>query len=153
VSQKKTTSSPFKRFRPLLSYEKTDAELEASTRLDVKKWMASFKKTPNPKKSIEYLEAEGKMLRCLAEPKKSIPSDYKCVMMNTYCAKMSDEILDNEDEQLIKFCQEVGLSLEQQYGQSNIQMAYAPKAWDVGEPMVDVTPSFKAKPNAHSMCA
>jgi hypothetical protein len=50
VPQKKTISSPFKRLRPLLSYEKNDAELEASMRLKVEKWMASFKKTPTPKK-------------------------------------------------------------------------------------------------------
>jgi phage-related protein len=55
-------SSPFKRLQPLLSYEKTNAELKASMRLDVEKWMASFKKTPTPKNSTEELEAEGKML-------------------------------------------------------------------------------------------
>jgi hypothetical protein len=38
---------------------------------------------------------------------------------------------------MIKFCQEAGLSLEQLHGQSKIQMAYASKAWKVGEPMVD----------------
>jgi hypothetical protein len=59
-------------------YEKTDAELEASTRLDVQKWMASLKKAPPPKKSAKELEAEAKMLRCLAESKKPMPSDYKC---------------------------------------------------------------------------
>jgi hypothetical protein len=99
--------------------------------------MASFKKTPTPKKSTEDLEAEGKMLRCLAEPKKPLSSDYKCTMMNTHCAKRSNEILENEDEQLSKFYQEAGLSLEQLRGQSKIQMAYVPKAWEVGEPMVD----------------
>jgi hypothetical protein len=36
-----------------------------------------------------------------------------------------------------KFCQEVGLTLEQLHGQSKIQMTYAPKPWVVGEPMVD----------------
>jgi hypothetical protein len=49
-------------------YEKTDVKLQASTRLEVDKWMASFKKTPTPKKSAKDLEAEDKMLRCLAEP-------------------------------------------------------------------------------------
>jgi hypothetical protein len=93
VSQKKTISSPFNRIRPLLSYEKTDAELEASTRLEVEKWMTSFKKTPTPKKSVEELEAKGRMLRCLTEPKKLMSSDYKCTMMNPHCAKRSDEIL------------------------------------------------------------
>jgi hypothetical protein len=57
-----------------------------------------------------------------------MPSDYKCTMINLHCAKRSDEILENEDEQMIKFCQEEGLSLEQLHGQSKIQMAYAPKA-------------------------
>jgi hypothetical protein len=32
-------------------------ELEASTRLEVEKWMTSFKKTPTPKKFAEDLEA------------------------------------------------------------------------------------------------
>jgi hypothetical protein len=99
--------------------------------------MASFKKTPTPKKSAKDLEAKAKMLRCLVEPKKPMPSDYKCTMMNPHCAKRSDEILENEDEQMSKFCQEAGLTLEQLHGQSQIQMAYAPKAWEVGEPMVD----------------
>jgi hypothetical protein len=58
-------------------------------------------------------------------------------MMNPHCAKRSDKILENENEQMIKFCQEAGLSLEQLRGQSKIQMAYAPKAWEVGEPMID----------------
>jgi hypothetical protein len=69
VPQKKTISSPFKRLRPPLSYEKTDAELQASMRLEVEKWMSSLKKAPHPKKSTKELEAEGKMLRCLAELK------------------------------------------------------------------------------------
>jgi hypothetical protein len=86
-------------------YEKTDAKLEASTRLEVEKWMASFKKTPTLKKSAEDLEVEGKMLRCLAEPKKPMLSDYKHTMMNTHCAKRLDEILENENEQLSKFYQ------------------------------------------------
>jgi hypothetical protein len=77
LPQKKTTSSPLKRLQPLLLYEKTDAELEALMRLKVEKWMTSFKKTLTPKKSVEVLEAEGKMLRYLAEPKKPMPSDYK----------------------------------------------------------------------------
>jgi hypothetical protein len=38
---------------------------------------------------------------------------------------------------MIKFYQEVGLSLEQVHGQSKIQMSYAPKAWEIGEPMVN----------------
>jgi hypothetical protein len=38
---------------------------------------------------------------------------------------------------MLKFYQEAGLSVEQLYGQSKIQMAYAPKAWEIGEPMVD----------------
>jgi hypothetical protein len=61
-------------------------------RLEVEKWMASFKKTPTPKKSVEDLEAEGKMLRCLAEQKEPMSSDYKHTMMNLYCAKRPDEI-------------------------------------------------------------
>jgi hypothetical protein len=81
-------------------------------RLEVEKWMASFKKTVTPKKSIEDPEAEGKMLRCLAEPKKPMSSDYKRTMMNPHCVKRSDEILENEDEQMSKFCLEAGLSLE-----------------------------------------
>jgi hypothetical protein len=32
--------------------------------------MASFKKEPPPKKYAKELEAEGKMISCLAEPKK-----------------------------------------------------------------------------------
>jgi hypothetical protein len=36
-----------------------------------------------------------------------------------------------------KFCLEAKLSLEQLHGQSKIQMTYAPKAWEVGEPMAD----------------
>jgi hypothetical protein len=99
--------------------------------------MTSFKKTPTHKKSVEDLEAKDKMLRCLAEPKESMSLAYKCTMMNTHCAKRSDEILENEDGQLSKFFQEAGLSLEQLRGQSKIQMAYAPKAWEVGQPMVD----------------
>jgi hypothetical protein len=53
LPQKKTTSSPFDRVQPLLSYEKTDAKLEASTRLEAKKWIASFKKTPTPKSLLK----------------------------------------------------------------------------------------------------
>jgi hypothetical protein len=41
-----------------------------------------------------------------------MPSDYKRTMMNRHCAKRSDEILENEDEQMSKFCLEAGLSLE-----------------------------------------
>jgi hypothetical protein len=118
-------------------YEKTDAELEASTRLEVEKWIACFKKTPTPKKYVEDLEAKGKMLKCLTEPKKLMHSDNKCTMMNPHCVKMLDEILENEDDQMRKFCLEAELSLEQLHGQSKIQMAYAPKAWEVGESMVD----------------
>jgi hypothetical protein len=66
-----------------------------------------------------------------------MPSDYKCTLMNLHYAKKSYKILENEDEQMIKFCQEARLSLEQLHGQSKIQMAYVPKAWEVGEPMVD----------------
>ena len=65
--------------------------------------MASLKKSPSTKKSAKELEAEGKMLRCLAELKKSMPSDYKCTMMNPHCAKRLDEILENEDKQMLKF--------------------------------------------------
>jgi hypothetical protein len=106
-------------------------------RLEVDKWMASLKKTPTPKKFAKDLEVEAKMLRCLAELKKPMPLDYKCTMMNPHCTKRLDEILENEDEQMRKFCQETGLTLEQLHGQSKIQMAYAPKVWEVGEPMVD----------------
>jgi hypothetical protein len=38
---------------------------------------------------------------------------------------------------MLKFCQVVGLPLEQLHGQSMIQMVYAHKAWVVDEPMVD----------------
>jgi hypothetical protein len=38
---------------------------------------------------------------------------------------------------MLKFCQETGLSVEQLHGQSKIQMAYAPKAWEIDESMVD----------------
>jgi hypothetical protein len=82
--------------------------------------MAILKKAPPPKKSAKELEAEGKMLRCLVEPKKPIPSDYKRTMWNPHCAKRSDEILVNEDEQMLKFYQEAGLSLEQLHGQLKI---------------------------------
>jgi hypothetical protein len=98
--------------------------------------MASMKKTPPPKKSAKELEAERKMLRYLTEPKKPMPRDYKRTMQNLHCAKRSDEILHNEDEQILKFYQEAGLSVEQLHGQSDIQMAYVPKAWRIGEPMV-----------------
>jgi hypothetical protein len=66
-----------------------------------------------------------------------MPSDYKCTMQNLHCAKRSDEILQNEDEQMLKFYQEAGLSVEQLQDQSEIQMAYVPNAWEIGEPMVD----------------
>jgi hypothetical protein len=87
-------------------YEKTDAELEALMRLKVEKWMTSFKKTLTPKKSVEVLEAEGKMLRYLVEPKKPMLSDYKCTMHNPHYAKRLGEVLENEDEQMLKFYQE-----------------------------------------------
>jgi hypothetical protein len=61
----------FKSLRPILSYEKTGAELQDSTKLKVDKCMASFKKTLTPKAFAKDLEAEGNMLRCLAEPKKA----------------------------------------------------------------------------------
>jgi hypothetical protein len=99
--------------------------------------LASFKKTPTPKKPIEDLEAEGKMLRYLAEPKKPMLLDYKRTMMNLHCAKRSDQILKNEDKQMMQFCLEAGLSLEQLHGQSKIEMASTHKAWEVREPMVD----------------
>jgi hypothetical protein len=57
-----------------------------------------------------------------------MPSDYKCTMMNPHFAKRSDEILENEDDQMLKFYQEAGLSVEQLHGQSNIFMADVPKA-------------------------
>jgi hypothetical protein len=69
--------------------------------------------------------------------KKTMLLDYKCTMMNPHYVKRSDEILENEDEQMSKFCLEAGLSLEQLHGQLKIQMTYAPKAWEIGEPMVD----------------
>jgi hypothetical protein len=122
VSQKKSISSPFRRLQAPLSYEKTDAELEASVRVDVDKWMAGFKKAPPSKKSAKELEDKHKMLRSLAEPKKSMSSDYKCTMQNLHCAKSSDEILQNKDEQMLKLYQEAGLSVEQLHGQSEIQM-------------------------------
>jgi hypothetical protein len=76
------------------------------------------------------------MLRCLVEQKKSMPLDYKCTLY-LHFAKRLDEILQNEDKQMLKFLQEAWLSIEQLYGQSEIQMAYAPKAWEIGNPMVD----------------
>jgi hypothetical protein len=93
VSGKKSISSPFRRLQAPLSYEKTDAELEASLRVDVDKWMVGFKKAPPSKKSAKELEEERKMLRSLAEPKKPMLSDYKRIMQNLHCAKRSDEIL------------------------------------------------------------
>jgi hypothetical protein len=71
------------------------------------------------------------------QPKKPMPPDYKHTMMNPHCAKRSDEILENEDEQILKFCQEAGLLVEQLHSQLKIQMADVPKAWEIGEPMVD----------------
>jgi hypothetical protein len=112
-------------------------ELEASARANVEKWMAGFKKAPPPKKSAKELEAEHKMLRSLAEPKTPLPSDYKCTMQNLYCAKMSDDILQNEDKQMLKFYQEARLSVKQLHDQLDIQMLYAPRAWEIGEPMID----------------
>jgi hypothetical protein len=38
---------------------------------------------------------------------------------------------------MLKFCQEAVLSVKQLHDQSDIQMACAPKAWEIGEPMVD----------------
>jgi hypothetical protein len=38
---------------------------------------------------------------------------------------------------MLKFYQEARLLVEQLHGQSKIQMAYVPKAWEIGEPMVD----------------
>jgi hypothetical protein len=90
---KKSISSPFKRLQAPLSYEKTDAELEASARANPEKWTTGFKKAPPPEKSTKELEAECKMLRSLAEPKKSLPSDYKRTMQSLHCSKRSDEIL------------------------------------------------------------
>jgi hypothetical protein len=69
VAQKKTISSPFQSLQAPLSYDKTDAELEASRKADVDKWMAGIKKAPPPKKFAAELEAERKMVRCLAHPK------------------------------------------------------------------------------------
>jgi hypothetical protein len=70
-------------------------------RLKVEKWMTSFL---NHMMSAKELEAEGMMVRCLAKPKKPMPTFYKCTMTNPHCAKRPDEILENEDEQIIKFC-------------------------------------------------
>jgi hypothetical protein len=64
-------------------------------------------------------------------------SDYKCTMMNPHCEKWSDEILENENEQMSQFCLEAGLSLEKLHSQPKIEMTYAHKAWEVGEPMID----------------
>jgi hypothetical protein len=72
-------------------YDKTDAELEASRRANFDKWMASIKKAPPPKKFVTELEAERKMLRCLAQPKKPMHLDYKRTMQNPHCAKNQDE--------------------------------------------------------------
>jgi hypothetical protein len=38
---------------------------------------------------------------------------------------------------MFKFCQEAELSVKQLHGQLDIQMAYAPNAWEIAEPMVD----------------
>jgi hypothetical protein len=65
--------------------------------------MTSLNKASPPKKSAKELEAKRKMLRCLVEPKKPMPSDYKCTMHNPHCAKRPDEILENEDKQMLKF--------------------------------------------------
>jgi hypothetical protein len=46
------------------------------------------------------------------EPKKSMLSDYKRIVMNQHCAKWLDEILENDDEQMSRFYQEVGLAIE-----------------------------------------
>jgi hypothetical protein len=73
-------SSSFKMLRAPLLYENTDVELEALKRLNVQKWMASLKKAPPHIKSAKELEAEDKMLGCLAEPKKTMPSNYKRTM-------------------------------------------------------------------------
>jgi hypothetical protein len=95
VAQRKTSSSPFQSLQAPISYDKTDAELEASMKADVDKWMAGIKKAPPPKKSAAELEAECRMLRCLSQQKKLMHSDYKCTVQNLYCAKRSDEILQN----------------------------------------------------------
>jgi hypothetical protein len=71
--------------------------------------MADFKNAPPRKMFAKELEAERTMLRSLTEPKKLLPSDYKRTMQNLHCAKRSDEILHNEDEQMYKLCQEAGL--------------------------------------------
>jgi hypothetical protein len=68
--------------------------------------MASLKKDPPPKKSAKELEVEAKMLRYLVEPKKPMLSDYKCTMHNPHYAKRLGEVLENEDEQMLKFYQE-----------------------------------------------
>jgi hypothetical protein len=47
----------------------------------------------------------------------------KHTMMNLYCAKRSDEILENDDEQTSKLCLEAGLQLEQLHGQLKIEKA------------------------------
>jgi hypothetical protein len=86
VAQKKSISSPFQRLQAPRSYEKTDAELQASARAIVEKWMAGFKKAPPLKKSTKELEVERKMLRSLVEPKKPLSSDYKCTTQNLHCA-------------------------------------------------------------------
>jgi hypothetical protein len=80
VAQKKKILSLFQRLQAPLSYEKIDAELEASRKVDVEKWMASMKKVPPTKKSAKELEAKRKMLKCLAESKKPVSLDYKCTM-------------------------------------------------------------------------
>jgi hypothetical protein len=40
---------------------------------------------------------------------------------------------------MLKFLQEIGLSVEQIHGQSEIQMANVPKAWQLGELMANVS--------------
>jgi hypothetical protein len=95
VAQKKDNLTLFQSLRAPLSYDKNDAELEASRKADVDKWMVGIKKVPPPKKFDTAKKAERKMLRCLAQPKKPMCSDYKHTMRNPHCGKRSDEILQN----------------------------------------------------------
>jgi hypothetical protein len=102
--------------RAPLSYDKTNEELEATRKANIDKWMAGLKKARPSKKSAAELEAECKMLRCLTQPKKRVALDYKHTMQNPH-----------QDKQMLKFLQEVGLSIKQLHGQLEIQTTDVPK--------------------------
>jgi hypothetical protein len=119
--------------------------VKASVDQQVKSWSASFKKTTPPKKSDAELENELKMLKALRESKKPM-SDYKRTMMNPHVAKMSDDVLAKEEmarkffqdtRAQREFMKESGLTNEQLYDESKIEMAQVHKIWQEGDPMID----------------